>query len=163
MKCHHCGKEGAIGSAGKAFHPNCFIAALGFNLGQDMGNLEDLLKQKQAAEEQQRQFDEQQEKEAQERLRRAQEQQWQNQQRAYGFNDFFSGNWSRGRQQQQAPPKADPNYGKSTVVVGIDEKRLKQLLMLCHPDKHGNSERATEVTRWLIELKEKLDRKKATA
>lgn len=27
----------------------------------------------------------------------------------------------------------------------------RKLVMLCHPDKHGNSETSTEVTRWLIE------------
>lgn len=29
----------------------------------------------------------------------------------------------------------------------------RKLLMLCHPDKHGNSETATEVTRWLLKMR----------
>ena len=32
--------------------------------------------------------------------------------------------------------------------------RLKQLLMLAHPDRHGGSRLSTEVTRWLLGLKE---------
>ncbi|MDB6013122.1 MAG: hypothetical protein JWL65_5372 [Gammaproteobacteria bacterium] len=31
----------------------------------------------------------------------------------------------------------------------IDASRLRQLLQLCHPDKHNNSKAATEVTAWL--------------
>ncbi len=27
----------------------------------------------------------------------------------------------------------------------------KKIMLLCHPDKHGNSETSQEVTRWLIE------------
>lgn len=27
----------------------------------------------------------------------------------------------------------------------------RKIMMLCHPDKHGNSELSQEVTRWLIE------------
>lgn len=45
---------------------------------------------------------------------------------------------------------------ETVVTVTVDLKRVKSLLMLCHPDKHGNSETATEVTRWLIEIKERI-------
>jgi hypothetical protein len=27
---------------------------------------------------------------------------------------------------------------------------IKELVFLCHPDKHNNSERANEVTKWLL-------------
>lgn len=37
-----------------------------------------------------------------------------------------------------------------STVPGFD-KHWRDLIMLCHPDKHGNSERSQEVTRWLIE------------
>lgn len=35
--------------------------------------------------------------------------------------------------------------------------RVRKLLMLCHPDKHGNSELSTEITRWLIDVKKQLE------
>ena len=33
--------------------------------------------------------------------------------------------------------------------------RMKDLLLLCHPDKHQNSNRSEEITRWLLELRKK--------
>jgi len=33
--------------------------------------------------------------------------------------------------------------------------RLDVLLQLCHPDRHDNSERANETTRWLLDLRKK--------
>lgn len=36
------------------------------------------------------------------------------------------------------------------IKASIPEPMFRKLLMLCHPDKHNNSETATEVTRWLI-------------
>lgn len=36
-------------------------------------------------------------------------------------------------------------------VSPIPSDLYRKLLMLCHPDKHGNSETSTEVTRWLIQ------------
>ncbi len=32
----------------------------------------------------------------------------------------------------------------------LDAARIKQLLMLCHPDKHDNSSLSTEITKWLL-------------
>lgn len=32
----------------------------------------------------------------------------------------------------------------------IDPQRLRQLIQLCHPDKHQGSRSATEVTSWLL-------------
>lgn len=61
--------------------------------------------------------------------------------------------WENARRAYQAPPKEEkPNEG-----LDLDVPRVKQLLMLCHPDKHGNSELATQVTRWLIDCKKKLE------
>lgn len=47
-------------------------------------------------------------------------------------------------------------FGKSEVIVKavgvvIEPEMYKKLLMLCHPDKHGNSKTSTEVTQWLLE------------
>lgn len=36
---------------------------------------------------------------------------------------------------------------------GIPEDKLRRLILLCHPDKHGNSETATEITTWLLSLR----------
>lgn len=32
----------------------------------------------------------------------------------------------------------------------IPEDMMKRLLMLCHPDKHGNSTLSNDVTKWLL-------------
>jgi hypothetical protein len=37
----------------------------------------------------------------------------------------------------------------------ISDKRVRQLLQLCHPDKHNNSETSNDVTRWLLSLRGK--------
>lgn len=50
-------------------------------------------------------------------------------------------------------------WGKATLVtatihrVDVDEARLRQLIRLCHPDKHNESAMATEVSQWLQEIK----------
>lgn len=33
----------------------------------------------------------------------------------------------------------------------LEPTRLRQLLQLCHPDRHGGSRAATEATQWLLE------------
>lgn len=35
----------------------------------------------------------------------------------------------------------------------LDAGRLRQLLQLCHPDRHGGSALAGEVTAWLLDLR----------
>lgn len=35
----------------------------------------------------------------------------------------------------------------------LSQERIRDLLRLCHPDKHGGSERATELTKWLLEMR----------
>lgn len=42
-----------------------------------------------------------------------------------------------------------------TLSSSIPEDTLKNLILLCHPDKHGNSTVATKVTQWLISLRKK--------
>ncbi len=41
------------------------------------------------------------------------------------------------------------------VVSPIPPELFRKMLMLCHPDKHGNSETAKEVTLWLLEERKK--------
>ena len=35
----------------------------------------------------------------------------------------------------------------------LPPERLKQLIKLCHPDKHGGSEAAEAVTKWLLSMR----------
>jgi hypothetical protein len=36
-------------------------------------------------------------------------------------------------------------------ALGLDSKRFRQLIQLCHPDKHQGSVTAKEITQWLLE------------
>ena len=59
----------------------------------------------------------------------------------------------------QRRAKAGPTPAKATPTIDtsrLDDTAIKRLLMLCHPDKHGNSELANDVTRWLLELRGRL-------
>ncbi len=47
----------------------------------------------------------------------------------------------RSHRQEHTPPLAMP---------AIDKDMLRRLIQLCHPDKHGNSQAATEATTWLL-------------
>lgn len=38
----------------------------------------------------------------------------------------------------------------------IDKTRLRELIQLAHPDKHGNSELAQRVTQWLLDLRKRV-------
>lgn len=42
---------------------------------------------------------------------------------------------------------------EATLMTGIDDPFIKQLIHLCHPDKHNNSETSTEITRRLIAMR----------
>ena len=44
---------------------------------------------------------------------------------------------------------AKPN----TRTVELPDARLRQLLSLCHPDRHAGSALSTEVFQWLQEIK----------
>ena len=39
------------------------------------------------------------------------------------------------------------------VNGALPSERVRELLSLCHPDKHGGSPLATKVTQWLLTLK----------
>lgn len=39
------------------------------------------------------------------------------------------------------------------AATPIDRARVRQLLQLCHPDKHGGSRLAENVTAWLNDLR----------
>ncbi len=37
-------------------------------------------------------------------------------------------------------------------------RQIMRLIKLCHPDRHGNSQEANDVTRWLLEERQKIAR-----
>lgn len=41
------------------------------------------------------------------------------------------------------------------VEATIPPEMMRKLLFLCHPDKHGNSQQATEATQWLLSQRKK--------
>lgn len=47
-----------------------------------------------------------------------------------------------------------PGEGSPTLDLAL----IRKMLLLCHPDKHQGSEQATEVTRWILAQKAKIDR-----
>jgi hypothetical protein len=52
-----------------------------------------------------------------------------------------------GSQRQHQTPPVQP------ATLSIDPVILRRLIQLCHPDKHGNSTVATEITCWLLKLR----------
>ena len=44
-------------------------------------------------------------------------------------------------------------FGGGSGLPGDWQKQLPRLIQLCHPDKHGNSAAATELTQWLLKLR----------
>ena len=42
------------------------------------------------------------------------------------------------------------------TAVGLSREILMKLIFFCHPDKHGNSESSTEITKWLLGERQKL-------
>ena len=44
---------------------------------------------------------------------------------------------------------------KEAVVSTVAPSRVEQLIRLCHPDKHANSDLATDATRWLLSMRTK--------
>lgn len=47
--------------------------------------------------------------------------------------------------------RAKPKRGSGELTP----ERVKQLIRLCHPDRHGGNETSHEVTKWLLELRGK--------
>lgn len=45
--------------------------------------------------------------------------------------------------------RGEPAATAERLGPTLDERRARQLLQLCHPDKHGGSRAATEVSQWL--------------
>lgn len=45
-------------------------------------------------------------------------------------------------------PPPDKQYVRSSIID--TEEMWKKVMILCHPDKHNNSQLSTEVSQWLI-------------
>ncbi len=84
---------------------------------------------------------------------------------ANAFNTIFE-NFRRRFYEGSAEQGPNPHYETFTktkkqelasVQVTVDKKMLRKLMMLSHPDRHGNSEMSTDVTRWLIDINNKLN------
>ncbi len=57
------------------------------------------------------------------------------------------------KEKAQHEGRATSKHSQADSTSSIDAQRLRQLLQLCHPDKHGGSELAERVTQWLNEIK----------
>ena len=67
------------------------------------------------------------------------------------YNDGYAVGYVEG--ERAALPSGNP-MGAAVESAGcrgptLDERRVRQLLQLCHPDKHGGSRSATEASQWL--------------
>lgn len=49
------------------------------------------------------------------------------------------------------------SFENEKVSLELDSKMIKKLLLLCHPDKHGNSETSQEITALILEKKKKVN------
>ena len=45
---------------------------------------------------------------------------------------------------------------RPSVGITLNDRQIKKLLSLCHPDKHRGSKTSHEVTRWLLRQRERL-------
>ena len=61
----------------------------------------------------------------------------------------FKVNKGHGRQQQRQQPTYKPESKPSQITPDV----LKKLMYLCHPDKHNNSQVATDMFVWLSKMK----------
>lgn len=53
------------------------------------------------------------------------------------------------------PPEVD--------ITKLDETKVRELLQLCHPDRHSNSPLSTRIFDWLMKVRQELDKKKKPA
>lgn len=57
--------------------------------------------------------------------------------------------WRAGRKTHR--PSLPP--ATHATASPIDPARLRQLLQLCHPDRHGGSALACDITQWLLSMR----------
>lgn len=61
-----------------------------------------------------------------------------------------SGPWARPGDRELPADSGLPDLPR---LVSIDTTRLRQLLQLCHPDKHSGSKTANDITAWLNRIR----------
>jgi hypothetical protein len=64
------------------------------------------------------------------------------------------------RDTQKKLEEASGKHKPKPPPSGLKGDLLRQVIALCHPDKHGNSERATKVTQALLKLRVAQPKKK---
>ena len=64
-----------------------------------------------------------------------------------------AGEFLRGYRAGYEAGQASASAGSGPEPTALDKARVRQLLQLCHPDKHGGSDLAQRVTQWLNEIK----------
>lgn len=64
-----------------------------------------------------------------------------------GYRDGYKDGHQDGLEESRATSQA-------TAQPSLEGSRIRQLLQLCHPDKHGNSPVANDVTAWLLKQRE---------
>ena len=67
--------------------------------------------------------------------------------------------WARRQREFQQKYQQNASPGPQTPgACGELPKRLRGLIQLCHPDRHGGSELATTITQWLVKVRQELER-----
>jgi flagellar biosynthesis/type III secretory pathway protein FliH len=71
--------------------------------------------------------------------------------RKAAYNDGYAVGFTEGERAARLGGKfkSAPREAAERREARLDEHRARQLLQLCHPDKHGGSRAATEVSQWL--------------
>jgi len=71
-----------------------------------------------------------------------------------GYQEGYNHGYIRGMADQARMADMLRQYIPGSGTPTVDQQRLRQLLHLCHPDKHGDSTTAVAVTQWLLTLRE---------
>lgn len=64
--------------------------------------------------------------------------------------------WRRNKARTESARYETRNAAPESVGAVLDAGRIRQLLQLTHPDRHGGSELAHEVTTWLLQQRAQL-------
>lgn len=58
-------------------------------------------------------------------------------------------------QQLRSELRVSRKRSSGSAGTALSQEQVIALIKLCHPDKHQNNEQSTEVTKWLLELRNK--------
>ena len=68
----------------------------------------------------------------------------------------YKNGFEAGKHSANAQAHAYRNGSQHYSSAALDIERIRKLIQLCHPDKHGGSPAANEATQWLLGMKDKL-------